>query len=56
MTTASEQSADSLKGSGMIIINPPWKIEETLREALSDVHKALGATEGGVKIEWLSIP
>jgi hypothetical protein len=36
-----------MHGSGMFIINPPWKLAETLRECLPYLAKTLGEAGGG---------
>ena len=42
--TVRAPSTDSfgLHGSGMFVFNPPWKLEERLREAMPDLVEALG--------------
>lgn len=44
-------AARGMTGSGMLIINPPWALEQQLREALPVLHRALsrGRNSGG----WL---
>ena len=43
-----------LTGSGMIVINPPWKLEEQLRELLPWLWQALSVKkQGGHKVAWL---
>jgi 23S rRNA (adenine2030-N6)-methyltransferase len=47
-------SGVGLNGSGMVLLNPPWKLDEDLAATLPAVHTALtpeGA--GGTRIEWL---
>jgi 23S rRNA (adenine2030-N6)-methyltransferase len=36
-----------MHGSGMFIVNPPWKLAETLRECLPYLAKTLGEAGGG---------
>ena len=36
-----------MHGSGMFIVNPPWKLAETLRECLPYLAKTLGVEGGG---------
>lgn len=48
---------DSLKlvGSGMLIINPPWQLEEQLKEVLPWLWDRLAVSEqGNWKVEWLA--
>jgi 23S rRNA (adenine2030-N6)-methyltransferase len=44
-----------LNGSGLVIVNPPYQLDEQMRELLPQLHRAL-ATEntGGVRVEWLA--
>jgi 23S rRNA (adenine2030-N6)-methyltransferase len=45
----------SLNGSGLLIVNPPWQIEERMREWLPELAAALGAREaGGTDVKMLS--
>lgn len=42
-----------LNGNGMSIVNPPWKLEEQLRDLLPELLAALGAEKTGeTRIEW----
>ena len=43
----------SLNGSGLAIANPPWGLEEELRELLPWLAKTLGQTQGGWQMEWI---
>ncbi|CAO3422934.1 23S rRNA (adenine(2030)-N(6))-methyltransferase RlmJ [Azospirillum endophyticum] len=43
-----------LNGSGLLIVNPPWKLDETLREMLPALHDALPSTGGGTAVSWLT--
>jgi 23S rRNA (adenine2030-N6)-methyltransferase len=43
-----------LNGSGMVIINPPWKLEEELRSLLPWLWEKLAADgQGKWRVEWL---
>jgi 23S rRNA (adenine2030-N6)-methyltransferase len=44
---------DHLNGCGMVIINPPWQIEETLKNALPKLLRYLGHSQGHSQIQWL---
>lgn len=48
------QRIDRLNGCGMIILNPPWKLDEDLR-AVGDYLAPLFAKEGGgfLRLDWL---
>lgn len=49
-----DDSRVALNGSGMIVINPPWKLDESLRVLLPALHKALEGRGGsGVRCDWL---
>ncbi|QKJ85178.1 23S rRNA (adenine(2030)-N(6))-methyltransferase RlmJ [Paramixta manurensis] len=43
-----------MTASGMVVINPPWKLEQQMRELLPWLHKTLvpGGT-GHTKIDWI---
>ncbi|EPN13728.1 hypothetical protein A249_09802, partial [Pseudomonas syringae pv. actinidiae ICMP 18804] len=43
----------SLNGSGLAIANPPWGLEEELRELMPYLADKLGQTQGGWKMDWL---
>jgi 23S rRNA (adenine2030-N6)-methyltransferase len=44
---------NSLNGSGLAIANPPWGLEEELRELLPWLAEKLGQTQGDWKMDWL---
>ena len=44
---------NSLNGSGLAIANPPWGLEEELRELMPWLARNLGQTQGGFQMEWL---
>ena len=41
----------SLNGSGLAIVNPPYLLEERMREWLPQLHFALAGEAGGWRIE-----
>jgi 23S rRNA (adenine2030-N6)-methyltransferase len=43
----------SLNGSGLAIANPPWGLEEELRELMPYLAKKLGQSQGGWTMDWL---
>ncbi|MBK6452911.1 MAG: 23S rRNA (adenine(2030)-N(6))-methyltransferase RlmJ [Steroidobacteraceae bacterium] len=48
-----DDAAVGLRGSGLVIVNPPWMLDERLAELLPDLHRLLvpdGA--GGTSVEW----
>ena len=49
------EDAATMPGSGMIIINPPWKFDTEMRTLLRWLWSALTVkSAGGVKVNWLS--
>jgi 23S rRNA (adenine2030-N6)-methyltransferase len=49
-----QDSPLGLNGSGMVIANPPWKFDDEIREALSEVHATLDAERAGsISVRWL---
>ena len=53
LTVHPEDTHLRLNGSGLVIINPPWRLAETLTEALPALHAALPHSGGGAKVAWL---
>lgn len=48
------EDASTMPGSGMIIINPPWKFDTEMRTLLRWVWSVLNVkSAGGVKVNWL---
>ena len=48
------EDASTMPGSGMIIINPPWKFDTEMRMLLRWVWSVLNVkSAGGVKVNWL---
>ena len=43
----------SLRGSGMILVNPPWRIEDRLGALLAALGPALGRPDATSRIDWL---
>ncbi|MBP7336056.1 23S rRNA (adenine(2030)-N(6))-methyltransferase RlmJ [Niveispirillum sp.] len=48
-----DDRSDRLNGSGLILVNPPWKTEETLSSLLPALQTALAAGVGPVGCRWL---
>jgi 23S rRNA (adenine2030-N6)-methyltransferase len=43
-----------MSGAGLLIINPPWLLDERLRELLPQLHRLLSPEGlGGTSVEWL---
>ena len=47
------EDASRLNGSGMVICNPPWGLEQELKEMLPIFAKTLAQDEGGWRLDWL---
>ena len=47
-------NADALSGSGMIIINPPWKLDEEIKDLFPALHQAIKTDYAGTVVKWLS--
>lgn len=43
-----------LNGCGMVLLNPPWRLDETLNRVLPELHRRLQRRGGGVRIDWLA--
>ncbi|TWB21885.1 23S rRNA (adenine2030-N6)-methyltransferase [Nitrospirillum amazonense] len=54
LTWNDDARMDRLNGSGMILVNPPWQLDETLRQMLPALHEALGFTQGIAHVEWVA--
>lgn len=48
----SPDDAARLTGSGLVISNPPWGLEDELRELLPWLASLLGQSEGGWTLDW----
>jgi len=54
LTVHPADSDVGLNGSGMLLLNPPWKLDEELAATLPAVHRALAPDgAGGARVEWL---
>jgi 23S rRNA (adenine2030-N6)-methyltransferase len=43
-----------MSGAGLVIVNPPWLLEERLKELLPELHRLLSPEGlGGTSVEWL---
>ncbi len=47
------EDAGRLNGSGLVISNPPWGLEDELRELLPWLAGLLAQGEGGCRLDWL---
>jgi len=46
-------AADTLAGSGLIICNAPWKLDEEIRDICDDLLCLIGGTEGKWSVDWV---
>lgn len=42
-----------MTASGMIVINPPWKLESQMKEILPFLQQAIAPATGHYKVEWI---
>ena len=41
-------------GAGLVVVNPPWQLDERLKELLPQLHRLLSPEGlGGSRVEWL---
>lgn len=50
-----DDAPDRLNGCGMLLINPPWQLDEALERLLPDLLRRLAVAEGQgtTRVEWL---
>lgn len=48
-----EDSPVGLNGAGLLIVNPPWKLDESLEPALAWLASLLSPDDGRSRVEWL---
>lgn len=49
-----QDSPLGLNGSGLVIANPPWKLDEEIRSALEEIRPLLAQNDAGqVRVDWL---
>jgi 23S rRNA (adenine2030-N6)-methyltransferase len=48
-----QDSPQGLNGSGLAIANPPWGLEDELKELLPWLAKELAQTAGSYRMDWL---
>lgn len=53
LTWHDEDTHLRLNGAGLLIVNPPWQLAETLAEMLPALHGLLPHTGGGATVDWL---
>jgi 23S rRNA (adenine2030-N6)-methyltransferase len=54
LTVRHADSPLGLNGSGLIVANPPWQLDDELRPALAELHRVLAPQGAGEsRIDWL---
>lgn len=53
LTVRADRRPDRLNGSGLVIVNPPWRFDAELAEMLPPLQRLLSWDGGGVRIDWL---
>lgn len=48
-----EDRADRLNGCGLLLINPPWQLDQTLTALLPELHRLLSDGRGGSSVSWI---
>ena len=48
-----DESPLRLNGSGMLVLNPPWKLDLALAQALPELAKLMGEDGASSRLEWL---
>lgn len=44
---------ERLNGCGLVVVNPPWKLDQQLANVLPFLHTTLQQTGGGHQLQWL---
>lgn len=53
LRTANPVGAKGMYGSGMLVYNPPWPLEQQMREVLPWLVERLAPEQGSWRVEWL---
>lgn len=56
LSTATDSNTDRMVGSRMLIVNPPWRLDDTLRRTLPELTQklAIDAHGGSWRVDWLA--
>ncbi len=54
MAMSKRPDPNKLNGCGLIIVNPPWKLESELRVLLPALADCLSQCEGSFRLDWLT--
>jgi 23S rRNA (adenine2030-N6)-methyltransferase len=49
-----DENIGKLDGSGMIVINPPWKLDDELRILFPALHKAMKTGHAETTVKWIA--
>jgi len=49
-----EADATRLNGSGLVLINPPWQMDDKIRALFPALHRALATAHCGDRLTWLA--
>lgn len=52
----SDDSPLRMNGSGLLVLNAPWQLDQRLAPALETLRRTLGGPDGSTLIEWLRAP
>jgi 23S rRNA (adenine2030-N6)-methyltransferase len=52
----SDDSPLRMNGSGLLLLNPPWRLDETLARPLPVLQAALGEAGASCRVDWLRAP
>jgi 23S rRNA (adenine2030-N6)-methyltransferase len=53
---AADGAALGMRGSGLLLANPPWKLRDTLGSMLPWLAGVLGGGRAAYRLDWLSVP
>lgn len=45
-----------MNGSGMLVLNAPWRFDQAMRPALAALAESLGETGAAARVDWLRAP
>ncbi|MDD2769177.1 MAG: 23S rRNA (adenine(2030)-N(6))-methyltransferase RlmJ [Methylococcus sp.] len=55
LSVLAESADKQMSGSGLVLVNPPWRLDEYLKTLLPWLHETLSPErEGGWRLEWLA--
>lgn len=53
LAVAADSNEHGMTASGMIVINPPWKLEGQMKEILPFLKESIAPVTGSYKLEWI---